>query len=116
MLGKWAILFTVREARTSEERSGGTTDTRIWGFDGICRVRRELSFSILGTVRERLEIPRELIRRPVLDSKVRTKEEEGDQGGGGEECPFSPPKRFGMGCEGESANVEVFFIVEEGIL
>lgn len=64
-----------REARTSEERSGWTANAPEEGRGGICRVR--WGFNILGVERDQLEIGSKPIRRPMLDGKVGSKEEEG---------------------------------------
>jgi len=51
----------------------------------------------------------------MLDGKVGSEEEEGNEGGGGEECPLSPSGSFWVGCEGERDGVEGVLIAKEDI-
>lgn len=97
-------------ARTSKEGSGGATNA---GIGVVCRIQR--GFSILGAERERLEFAGERIRRSMLDGEIGGKEEEGDEGGGGGEYPFSFSKCFRMGCEGERSRIKVVLITKEGV-
>jgi hypothetical protein len=49
----------------------------------------------------------------VLDSKVGSEEEKGDEDGGDEENSPPLPKGFGIGCEG--GVLGTIFITEEGV-
>ena len=93
-----------RNMRTSEAWSGRATNARVSGPDWIFLIRLKGGELDIG----------EQIRPPMLDGKVEGKEEEGDQGCGGEECPFSSSKGFGAGCEWERY-AEVVPITKEGV-
>lgn len=118
IFGKSEIsIAAYQETLTSEEGSGWAADAGIEGWGGVSCIQDRLGLSVLGFERNRLEIDPEPIRRPMLDGEVGSKEEEGYEAGGGEQCSLPFSEGFRMGCvEGERNGAQMVLITKERVL